>query len=341
MQKKLTIAMDITDTLLDKKGKLDKNVFDLFLKADLARTTFIFISGHSFNTADDCINQVNNILPDGKKVNGYIVTNCGARIYDINGKLLEDNPMPNNYAKDIFGITKMIDKKSVMMYCSNEENFVEKQPKISKTGVLFYFYKRRERKKEGSGIQFIDIPQNDKEILTKPIHNIFVVSLNHYLKPVLLYNQQAVAHFYNTNRIESRFTDNTDIDIINYYKDKKIEKPDFHIYDDFAIQVPAKSKEFAIKRILDLDKSGNLPTDISEVICFGDSSTDTEMLKQSKISFARGEKVEPLIKEVSKYHYINLEKVADALYGDENNFDERLNALPKTDIVEISSLNHR
>jgi len=334
MQKKLTVAMDITDTLLDKKGKLDKNVFALFLKADLARTNFIFISGNSFNIANECVKQVNDILPDDQKVNGYIVTNCGSRIYDINGKLLEDNPMPKNFAKDIFDVSKMVDKKSVMMYCSNEKSFVEKQPKLSKTGIAFYFYRKRERKKKNAGINFIDIPQNDKKILTKPLHNIFVVSLNHKLKPVLLNNQQAVANYYNTKKVEKQDENEA---IVGHFKNKKTEtKSDFHIYNAFAIQVPAKTKEYSIKRILELDKSGNSPTDISEVICFGDSLTDAEMLRQSNISFARGKKVDRIIKEVTKYHYINLDKVADALYGNEDGFDERLNSLPKTDVFETS-----
>jgi len=320
MQKNLTIALDIDNTLINKKGKLDKNVYALFQKADLDRTNFIFLTGNCYACAKNCLKQINDILPSYKKITGYIATSCGSRIYAPEGQYFKDGifckgfldfPMDKEYVKDLFFTTKDLDMDSLMVFRSCEKNYIETRPVLTVDNLIVHYCKLKEAKKGKSGLKFNDLKGEYSYIFNEDIHSIFVNTLDKKLKQTLLQRLQTTASFYSHTE----------------------KQPDleYQVYNGRAIQIPSRTKSFALSKILELDTKNDMPKNPRDVIYFGNGNSDIELLQNSRYSFARGEDIRKEVLQVSKYNYINLDKVADDLYGDEENFEQRMEDLPETD----------
>ena len=232
MQKKLTIALDIDGTLIDKKGKLDPDVYELFQKADFDRTNFVLMTGNSADNAFDCIDQINAILPQGKSIKPWISASCGSTIIDPKGNVINDANIDTNFIKDVIAKAEQLDPKVVFMYRHGKDNLIEKQNLLSKNGILMYLYKYKEAKKGSAGIQFTDLNKKDriKFITENNIQNVFTVSLNKEAKPKIDKEIQKIADKY------SQELDRT-----------------YPVYPGFATQTPARSKADALKIILDKD----------------------------------------------------------------------------------------
>jgi len=320
MQKKLTIALDIDNTLINKRGKLVKNVYPLFQKADLDRTNFIFLTGNCFPCAQNCLKQINSILPSYKKITGYIATSCGSRIYAPEDEYIKegifckgflDFPMDKEYVQDIFFNTKDLDMNSVMVFRSGEKNFIENQPFLTVNNLMTHYYQLKEAKKGKSGLKIQDLKNEYSYIFEQDIHSIFINTLDKNLKPLLFQRLQNTASFYSHTE----------------------EQPDleYKVYNGTAIQIPSRPKSFALSKILELHAKNDMPKNIKDVIYFGNGNSDINLLFNCNYSFARGKNIRKEVLQVSKYNYINLDKVADALYGDEENFEQRMEDLPETD----------
>ncbi|MBR7091448.1 MAG: HAD hydrolase family protein [Clostridia bacterium] len=307
--------MDIDGTLIDKKGKLDPDVYDLFTKADLDKTNFILMTGNSVDNAYDCIDQINAILPKGKKITPWISASCGSTIISPQKDQLNQANISPDFITEITTKAEAIDPKVVFMFRNGKLNLIEKPTPLSKNGIMMFLYKYKEAKKGSAGIQFTYINKQDRAeyIKNNDIQNVFVVSLDKEKKPLVDAEIQ---------KISAKFA-----------KTSQLEYP---VYPGFATQTPARSKENALQIILNNDQ--NLCDDIADVIYFGDGTNDVTCLASCKYSFARGADAKPAAIKAAKYHYNNLSAVADALYSDESVFTKNMQDLPNTEVVAEQGL---
>ena len=312
MQRRLTLAFDIDGTLIRGNGKLDKDVYSIFQKADKQRTSFIFMTGNDINVALDCVKQINAILPKNEQIKPYIATSCGAKIYSPEMEIIYDSKIDKEVVEDLVTGARKEDRDVVFMYRNDEENCIEKQH-IAKNFnlVKMTVFKRREKRKKESGMKLVDISKDDYLQYADNIKNLFVVPSKKKYRPAVMKSLEKVTL---------------------YSKQK--------IYNGTFIQIPASTKKEALIKILEHNSKLevadlNMPKaeDYRKVIYFGDGTNDAELLRECEISFARGKKAKEVAVENAKYHYQNLDQVSNAIYVSEAR-SHKIEGLNKSDIFE-------
>ena len=311
MQRRLTLAFDIDGTLINGFGKLDKDVFSIFQKADKKRTTFIFMTGNDINIALDCVKKINAILPENEQIKPYIATSCGSRIYSPNMEIIYDSKIDKEIVEDMVTNVRKEDEKVVFMYRNDEDNYIEKQP-LSKNLAKMLCFKLLEKLKSTGGMKLVDISKDDFQEYTDNIKNLFVVPSKKKYRPAVI----------------------SSLEKITYHTSQQV-------YNGTYIQVPASTKKDALIKILEYNAGLKIydlnmpsPKDYRKVIYFGDGTNDAELLRECEVSFARGENAKEVAIESAKYHYKNLEQVADALFVSIYEKDKKIEKLTKSDIFE-------
>ena len=125
-EKRYTLAFDVEGTLLNRDGKLDPDVVEIFKKADKSKTNFVFLTGSKYSVARAAVEQINNELEGFKGLESYIAANGGSEIYAPNGLRVVDKSLPLDMTAKIIGIARAIDPDSIMIYATSEGNYIEK-----------------------------------------------------------------------------------------------------------------------------------------------------------------------------------------------------------------------
>lgn len=287
MQKKLTMAFDVEGTLLDKTGKLDLDVIDIFKKADKRQTTFILLTGGSLSVAQDALRQINERI-GGAPIKAWIGANGGGLIYSPDGQKVKNEYFSESDIDNALSYARALDKKCIAMYATEKGNFVDCPDSIANK-VAMYFFKKHDAKKGSAGMKLQDIDISSfKSIddLTDEIGNI-----NEMYFFTLSKDKKAEIH----SKLSLAFND------------------ECSIYCDKYISIPAMNKWFALKEIQKLDE--NLPQDVRDIIYFGDGENDVACLKWCNLSVARGEQATITAKNSAKRQLNNLSAFADEIYG--------------------------
>jgi len=286
MQKKLTLAFDIEGTLLDKTGKLDKDVIDIFKKADKNLTTFILLTGGNEGVAQGALQQINEAI-GGKEIKAWIGANGGGLIVDPNGNKVLDVHFPASVVDDVIKTSYKIDKNAVLIYATEKGSFVEKPKSVANT-ILLHFFKKHDEKKGVAGIKLQDIDRlpkwgNASDLIVKLgfIQEIFVYASDESKQKICEHLQ---------NQYAGRYS----------------------VFDEKIISIPACTKWQALQQICTMEK--NAPQNAEDVVYFGDG-LNVACLRHCKISVARGEQASDVVKQSAMYQLSNLSQFADELYG--------------------------
>ena len=306
-RKKHVIACDIDGTLMNKNGKLDSDVLDLFKKHDPANTKSILTTGGSYKSALFALQEINKHLV--QPIKPYITTSCGSQIYSPEGELIKDYCFKSDDIYNFNQTLKENDKYSMIMYVSDNKYFIQNQDKIFDenkvrgliNALLLYVFKRKEAKKgDASGVNFLSC--NDLDTIEKVqnfikqngIHAIYVAptSLSSEQKSALKKGLKSVANKYAT-------------------------------YDGMILTIFARSKKDAIKDILEIEKDNpEYVNNLQEVVYLGDGVNDVELLNECNLSVARGEKAKESAKKVAKLSLTNLSEFATKLF--KGKYDEQI-----------------
>lgn len=287
MQKKLTLAFDIEGTLLDKTGKLDKDVIDIFKKADKDLTTFILLTGGNERVAQGALQQINEAI-GGKEIKAWIGANGGGLIIDPNGNKVLDVHFPASVVDDVIKTSYKIDQNAVLIYATEKGNFVEKPRSVANT-ILLHFFKKHDEKKGVASIKLKELAHLPKwgtasDLIVKLgfIQEIFVYASNESKQKICEHLQKQYAGRY-------------------------------AVFDEKIISISANTKLQALYQICAMDK--NAPQNVADVVYFGDGLNDLACLRHCKVSVARGEQAHDVVKQSAKYQLSNLSQFADELYG--------------------------
>ncbi len=308
---KMTLAFDIEGTLLDKEGKLYPQVLDIFRKADLSKTNFIFITGANYRIALNTVKQINDNL--SMEIKPWIVANCGAQIYDCDNHLLVNKSLEKETVKNIVDTAIKADNKSIFMYATKDENFIESQVngfasknenadknakdstlinKINVNNIAVGVFKRHDEKKGACSMNLKEIQgvrsgRNIDDVLTEigDVNQLYVISLNKNKRKSIIDNLQALLG------------------------------QDGTVYPGKYIEIPASTKFKALQWIVENGK--DMPKSVEDVVYFGEGLNDVECLQKCKVSVARGENAVEEAKKVAKFRLDDLSIFADNLYKGE------------------------
>lgn len=287
MQKKLTLAFDVEGTLLDKTGKLDLDVIDIFKKADKRQTTFILLTGGSLSVAQDALRQINEAI-GGVPIKAWIGANGGGLIYSPDGKNVKNEHFAESDIEDALLYARAVDKNCIAMYATEKGNFVDCPDSIANK-VAMYFFKKHDAKKGSAGMKLQDIDIASFKNIDDLINEIGNINEMYFF--TLSKDKKAEIH----SKLAMLFGDN------------------YSTYSEKYISAPAMNKWFALKEIQKLD--ANLPQDVRDIIYFGDGENDIACLKWCNLSVARGEQATTIAKNSAKRRLNNLSAFADEIYG--------------------------
>lgn len=312
-----TLAFDIDGTIINNEGKVDSKVMALFNKADLNKTTFIFLTGGTSLNALKALRLINKNLnnPTGKEIKAYYTSDCGAKIVSPDGKVIQDNAFSTDEIFNIVEAVRNADNGSAIIYATRNAYFIENQEHLKsgsfgryvKNGVMLHLYKRSERKKGDMGI---------------------VINECNYVK-----DKQEIASFIATNgEIASIFIAPTSHDkdvkmqVLNSVKDAAQNHP---LYSGRLACVAYDSKLSALKTILEIEKDNPKYADsVRQVVYFGDGTNDIEMLETCNLSIARGEKLKEKVVNAATIKLDDCTEFASKLYSGE--YDQVISGNEKT-----------
>lgn len=289
VKEKLTLAFDIEGTLLDKKGILQPEVYEIFKKADLSNTNFVFLTGGSYSIAVETVKQINDII-DGEFM-PWIVSNGGSQIYAPSGNLIFDSSLDNDVITDAVKTAKEIDSGAVFMYATTDTNYVEVQQKTFNK-IAMDLYKRKDAKKGCSAMNLVDVEgvatgRSLEDVLSEigEVKELYAVSLSGSKREKLLSALENILAGRNS------------------------------VYGGKYMAIPARNKLSALQYLVSSESS--MPKDVTDVVYFGDGLNDVECLQACSVSIARGEQACKEAKEVAKFRVNDLSHFADALYAGE------------------------
>lgn len=311
MQRNYTIALDIDGTLIDKNGKLDPRVLGIFKNADLSKTKFILTTGGTIKSARFALSQINKALNlnENNQIKAYMCTNCGAEIFNPDGKLVYSTALSLAQSYALINTVRLKDKGSVIVYVANDVYYIEDQSDLKlsnqarfiKNDFLMWMYKKKEGKAK-KGDAGLDFGQTKKLNYFKDIKTF--VKENGKISSIM------VAPTCSSKDKKQAI-----------YQSLKENAGDLSVYSGFAIAIPASTKKRAIEFVL---KSEIMNTEyvnnIKQVVYLGDGTNDIEMLQTANVSVARGEKAKEKAKAVAKFKLNSLEQFSKNLYSGRYDF---------------------
>lgn len=309
MQKRLTIALDIDGTLIDKTGNLDPRVMSIFADAEFSMTRFILVTGGTYKSArlalqkiNDSLSQDENAKNHGKQIRPYIATNSGGSIYAPDGRLIYDSYLDTDKVFELTIAARKADDCSVMIYVAEDTYFIESQDELKYSRVdrmvmnnaLMHIFKGKESKKGEAGLTFGETKRlTSKESLERfaTEHN-GIQSL--YVVPTSVSKEKKAS-------------------VIGALKENA---GDLSVYKGFAVEIPASTKKKAIQFILD-NQINNIAyaESVSEVVYFGDGVNDVELLEACNVSVARGEQAKEVAVNAAKFVVNDCKEFTDDLYS--------------------------